>query len=302
MNFEKIKLVVNPKAGQSKMRRKILDIVEEIFKRSGKYYQIEFTQNKGDATRIAQEALECGYELIVAVGGDGTINEVATALIFTPGLLGIIPTGSGNGLARELAIPLNITKASELIGKARGKVKELDAGRVNQQYFFATLGVGFDAYIAKLFNDYGPEGRGLSRYFYLTLKAFFQYQPPPISLRLQEQEIRCTPFLLTIANIKQFGGGAIIAPQANPYDGILDICLINKLSIWQFLYHWPKLFTGTIDKLSSLIMTFRTPSLEIHMPSNTPYHLDGESFSELNTLSVTILPKALRVYVHKSGL
>lgn len=297
MDFHKVKFILNPKAGGKGMRRKVIAALNKAFSCSALPYHIELTQRKGDGTRIAAEALAQGYDLIVAIGGDGTIAEVGPALIHTRGMLGIIPTGSGNALARELEIPGDISEAARIIAEEKGRVRELDVGRLSDKYFLATLGVGYDAYVAKLFNEYGEKDRrGLLLYFYWAFRAFFQYQPQQITLKLQGQEIRDTFFLLTVANIKQYGGGAIIAPKATPYDALLDICLIRELKFWQLLYHWPKLFTGTIDKLTFL-ETYRTPTLEISMPPNTPYHLDGESFSDTSTLSVAVLPRALKVYV-----
>ena len=304
MDFHKIKFILNPRAGRKGIRRKILATVNKILASSTLAYHIELTQCKGDGTRIAREALAEGYDLMVAIGGDGTINEVASALIHTPTLLGIIPTGSGNALAHELGLPMHISGAVRLITEKKGRVKELDVGWLPDlsagpaqagRYFLSTLGIGYDAYVAKLFNEYGKERRGLLPYFYLALKAFLQYRPQLITLKFQGQDIRDTFFLVAVANIKQYGGGAIIAPQASPYDALLDICLIRQVKFWQFLYHWPKLFTGTIDKVAFL-ETCRTPTLEISLPPNTPYQLDGESFSDTSILSVSVLPRALKLY------
>jgi len=295
MEANRVKFIVNPRAGRKGSLERTLSLFKHNLKDCNLSYQIELIPGRGEGRRIAWEAVREGYRMIVAVGGDGTIQEIAPALLSSPAILGIVPTGSGNGLARQLSIPLKVEESLEMIVRGTGVIKELDVGRVNGDlYFFSTLGVGFDAYVSRLFNQ-DPGKRGLGRYFYLTIKALLRYRPPLIRLEFLGRQLAGHFFLVTVANINQYGGGALIAPKASPYDGKLDLCLIENLTLTQFLFHWPQLFRGRIDELP-FVQSYQLDSLKIGLDPPGLIQMDGESLSGLGRLQIDLLAGALKVY------
>lgn len=287
----KVDFIVNPKAGSRFRFRDRVAIIEKAFSGGGWDYRILTTRQRGDAARMAQQAVEEGCELVVAVGGDGTVNEVASGVIHTPATLGVIPVGSGNVLARELGIPLNIRRACQTL--KNGRTRQIDVGRIGERYFLTVAGTGLDAYVVKRYDE-RSRCRGILPYFYLAFVTFFQYQPQEIRLRLPDQEIVTTPLLVAFANIKQVGGWIIIAPQARPDDGLLDVCILKNLSFWQALRCLPSLFTGKLIETSALTV-YKVDHLEVIKPAHWPYQVDGEPVMGDSCLLVSLLPGALRL-------
>lgn len=287
----KIDFIVNPKAGWRFRLRDRVAIIEKAFSGGSWDYRIRVTRQRGEATLIARQAVEDGCELVVAVGGDGTVNEVASGLIHTPATLGVIPVGSGNVLARELGIPLNIRKACQTLKS--GRTRQIDVGQIGERYFLTVAGTGLDAYVVKRYNE-RSRCRGILPYFYWTLLTFFQYQPQEVRLRLPDREIVTTPLLVAFANIKQVGGWVIIAPQARPDDGLLDVCILKNLSFWQALRCLPSLFTGKLMKTSALTV-YKVDRLEVIKPAHWPYQVDGEPVMGDSCLPVILLPQALKL-------
>jgi len=241
-----------------------------------------------EAGQLVQKAISEGAARIIAVGGDGTINEVASALIGTPIPLGIIPVGSGNGLARHLGIPLQATKALQLA--MTGNMQAIDAGSFNGRPFFCTAGIGFDASVAHRFAK--GSGRGFINYIKATFHTLFQYQP--ISVAINEgpwEEV----FSITIANANQFGNNAYISPYSNIQDGILEIIKIKKLNLFKAACIGIRLFLGNLPASKS-VDSQSVSSIKIQYQSNQPIHLDGEHlFTQTAALEIKILPKALQV-------
>jgi diacylglycerol kinase (ATP) len=294
----KVLFVVNPIAGGGKIIERVTAAIRETFRESGITYDIVTTQGKGDGTLFAQKAATEGYNLVVAIGGDGTVNEVATGLVGTPLVLGIIPIGSGNGLARGLRIPLNYWDACRLI--LRGKSTKIDVGRVCDRYFFATSGIGFDAHVGKIYNEQAGHARGFFPYVQFAVTEFFNYEPQEVLLTFNGKTSRHIPFVLTVANVEQYGGGAIIAPDAAPDDGLLNISIIPQTNPFQVLTHLPKLFAGTIDQFPHF-ENHQTDALTITRPSPGPVHVDGESLLAGEVLEYTLLHHALHVQVHEKA-
>ncbi|MGH7454301.1 MAG: diacylglycerol/lipid kinase family protein [bacterium] len=293
MRSQKIKFIINPNAGF----RRDKSYIENLIRRHchSLDFTIEHTSGPGDATRLAQQAADEGYTMVVAVGGDGTVNETASGLVGTETALGIIPRGSGNGLARSLNIPLQAAKALEVIGA--GKTYCIDAGRAAHRYFFVVAGVGFDASVGYKFNS--ANWRGPLPYFYLAAREFANYQPEPLRLRLEDEVMEMTPFLVTIANTQQYGNGAIIAPQARPDDGILDVCVIRPMNFAEFVMNAPKLFNGKADTIP-LITYYRSKFAAIEKAGPVLFHVDGEVQTAENLVEISVLPQALKVIVPAS--
>lgn len=293
MRSQKIKFIINPNAGFRRDKSYIENLIHRRCRSLD--FTIEHTSGPGDATCLAQQAANEGYATVVAVGGDGTVNETASGLVGTETALAIIPRGSGNGLARSLNIPLQAAKALEVIGT--GKTYRIDAGRAAHRYFFAVAGVGFDASVGDKFNS--ASWRGPLPYFYLAAREFANYQPEPLRLRLENEVIEMTPFLVTVANTQQYGNGAVIAPHARPDDGILDICVIRPMNFAEFVMNAPKLFTGKADTIP-LITYYRSKFAAIEKAGSVLFHVDGEVQTAESLVEISVLPQALKVIVPAS--
>jgi len=287
---KKIKFIINPIAG---FRRDKRFIIEHLQKLSSEFeVDIEKTSCRGEAKTIAATAARQGFDTVVAVGGDGTVNETASGLVETETALGIIPLGSGNGLARSLGIPLNPEKAVRVA--CSGNRRRIDAGRAAHRNFFVVAGVGFDATVGKRFDS--THWRGPLSYFYLGIKELITYRPRQVRLSFDEQKIDLTPFLVTVANTCQYGNGAMIAPQALCDDGQLDICIVDESSKMIILRHLPNLFNGTIDRMPH-IRYFRSKEIVIAGDSPLLFHVDGEPETVEGALRISVLPRALQVIV-----
>lgn len=289
--MEQIRFIINPIAGT---RRKISEIREAITRTlsSSQAYDIVLTEKPRDGALLAAEAAARNYSLIVAVGGDGTVNEVATSLVNTPCCLGIIPTGSGNGLARELDLPRDPAQACRTLFE--GGTIEIDVGMIAQRYFFSTSGIGFDARISEVFNSRGTGRRGLLFYILLTAREILRYAPSPVSVRIDGRQYFFRPLILSFSNTRQYGNGAIIAPGAKLNDGLVDLCMIPPLHPLRCLVHLPKLFSGKVDQVPGFFQS-RGSTIEIFRQGSGTVQVDGENFQAEAALTVSTLPRSLRV-------
>src|SRR6478735_6587447 len=222
-DFAKTLFILNPKSGtQSNVN--IPDLIAENFPEGT--YEIQFTEYAGHATKLAREGAKAGFRTVAAVGGDGTVNEVATGLLGTQSALAIIPKGSGNGLARHLQIPLLATPALALLKDPN--FSRIDTCTINDHPFFCTAGLGFDGFISSVFAT--STKRGLRSYVELILKEFGKFQGGKANIKLNGQTLETPCFVLAFANASQYGNNAYIAPMADIRDGLLDVCLIRDLS------------------------------------------------------------------------
>ena len=279
--------IVNPNAG-SKNKAKYTKLIQLI--KSNDAHIIWETTEPLEAVDFAKKALEQGATRIIAVGGDGTINEVASVLVGKSIPLGIIPVGSGNGLARHLNIPLNYKKAFQ---KALvGATIKIDVGHINNKPFFCTAGVGFDAAVAHRFAN--SKGRGLLNYIKATIITLFKYKPIQVSINNAPVE---KIFSLSIANANQFGNNAFISPFSNIQDGQLELVKIGILNKLQAGIIAVRLFKKSIHHSNDVhIIACKTAS--IYYAKNTPIHIDGENLvTDNELLNITISPLALNVIV-----
>ncbi|MBI4063555.1 MAG: diacylglycerol kinase family lipid kinase [Elusimicrobia bacterium] len=283
--------IINPIAGH-KNPRPYEQAIRDVFTAKGASFEIAFAQARGHAFELAQKAKK-NHQTVVAVGGDGTVNETASALIGSDNLFGIIPKGSGDGLSREIGLPINNPRAAcDLLFQAQALA--MDAGRVGERYFFNLAGVGFDAHIARVFNSHAV--RGQLAYYYLTIKEALAFQSRPVSIKINGQHLSGNYFLVAAGIGKQYGSNAKITPRAVIDDGLLDITAVSDIPLWKFFWRLPRLFRGTIDSCPE-VKTFRTTSLVIEADEPLPYHLDGEPFRDAKCLEISILPKALKILV-----
>ena len=290
--MQKIRFIVNPISGINRNPQKIVRWIEEIIKPSGRTVEIVYTREPGDGTRLGKEAVALGFDLVVAVGGDGTINEISSGIMGSRAILGVIPAGSGNGFARNFDIPLTQRKAIQILLSPR--IITIDAGKINNRYFFNVAGIGLDAEISQNFEQFGF--RGPIPYFIIGTKSFLQYKPKLIKIILDNQELEYSPLLLSIANAPQYGNGAVIAPAAKPDDGLLDICILDAIPFWKAASNIHRLFNGTIDQIEGF-HSFQAKELSIQRVAAGAIHTDGNPFREEAFLKVQVVPNALKVAV-----
>lgn len=292
MELKKVKFVHNCRSGLINSPRIIRRTIERALADAPFKYDFVETEYRGHAHEIAKRAVEEGYDAVVAIGGDGTANEVGSALLYTNTALGIIPAGSGNGLARGLAIPVAIRRAARLL--VNGRVRTIDAGTIEERHFFIVTGLGFDALVGKLFDDRSL--RGPLPYFYIGVREFLFFRPETFKLEFDGHTVERSALLVTIANNKQWGLGAIISPKAKPDDGKLDVCIIRNITLIRALIHLPKLFTGKIDKVREY-ERYQTTSLRISRQKPGPFHVDGEPVDAGRSVQIGIKPQALKIIV-----
>ncbi len=292
MESNKVLFVINPNSG----RKKKIDISEIIKKEVNptvNFRIIYWETPKQDIADIIKELIEKeNFDFVFAVGGDGTVNKVASALINSNVVLGIIPLGSGNGLAKYLKIPIDIKKSLNLLSNA--KFIEIDTCYINNKPYFITSGVGFDAHIGKLFAN--SKSRGFLSYFKIIISELFKYKSKQYLLTIDDKEIKIKAFLITFANANQYGNNVIIAPEADIQDGIIDVTVIKQFNIFQAISLAFMLLNHRINK-SSAVETFKGKKIKLINDENLSVHYDGEPDELTELLAIDIIPHSLKVLV-----
>ncbi len=290
MNKRRIRFIVNPISGVGK--QKIIPGLVKQYLDHGQFdYEITYTEAAGHAITLSKEAAEAGIDIVAIVGGDGSVNEAGSSLINSTTALAIIPTGSGNGLARHLKIPLKLQEAISLLN--HHQVKMIDTGMVNEHRFMGVAGIGFDALIAYEFSRFGK--RGFFSYFKIVLREYFNYKEDRYSIKHQGKELLEKAFLITIANSSQYGNRATIAPEAKIDDGHLKLCLLKKFPLWVAPFVANRLFNKTIHK-SRYMTTIDGTEFSISSSYNR-VHTDGEPLTIDETLLFKVNPASLNVIV-----
>lgn len=292
---KKVLFIMNPISGTAG-KKLILEHIEQLLSRERFDWTVAATQYAGHASVLTREAVEQGTDIVVAIGGDGTVNEVARSLIHTPAALGIIPCGSGNGLARHLEIPLEPRKAIEVLNRCI--IREMDYGKINGQPFFCTCGVGFDAFVSFKFAMAGK--RGLLTYLENTLREGLRYKPDTYEIEDEEGIHKLKAFLIACANASQYGNNAYIAPQASMSDGLLDVTVMEPFTVLDAPQIAFQLFNKTITQ-NSHIKTFRTRKLCIRREKPGVIHYDGEPVMTGRDIEVEAVSKGLHVVVHEEA-
>lgn len=253
---------------------------------------IEFTQERGHAKELARKAASLGFTKVFAVGGDGTVNEVAQGLVHSNIAMGIIPKGSGNGLARHLHIPMNIRKSVEIVRSQ--KTIRMDTLKINDKLSVNVSGIGFDGHVAGLFGKNGK--RGLFGYMKLVTKEFFRFKEFPIEITVDDNLMHRNTFILALANSSQFGNNATVSPYASICDSLMDICFIKKVPLYQSIGFANKLFSGKIDT-SDFVEIIQAKKVNILFPKPMPYHIDGEPMDPESNFNVVVEPASLTIIV-----
>lgn len=288
----RIRFIVNPIAGHS-TKEEFPAIVERIIDKAKFDYEIVFTQYAGHASLLANEAVELNFDVVVAVGGDGTINEVARCLIQSKATLGIVPSGSGNGLARHLNIPIHFEGALHNIN--RGHRVKIDTVNISGQVFVSIAGVGFDALVAKHFAK--DTHRGFFTYFKIVAGRFTNYKPKQYTLILDdEQTIETEAFFISLANSNQFGYNTTIAPDASLNDGMIDICIVQKPTIFEMPLILNLLFLKMIHK-SKYVNIYKARKVKLIREKNRVVNLDGEPVKLTKDLIAEVNPLSLNVII-----
>lgn len=287
-------VIINPVAGgraRLAPERRVA-IARAALVRAGVDGEVRLTERAGHGRELAQAAVEAGSELVIAWGGDGTINEVASALIGRSASLGIVRAGSGNGLARELGIPKRPDLA--LAAALGGAERAMDTGEIDGRLFLNIAGIGFDATMAVQFNGLGTERRGALRYTASVVRGVFRYRPVEYEIEADGEPLRVRALLLAIANLPQYGSNAVIAPRAVPFDGLLDLVVVGERGPLGRVGLVPRLFDRSIHKAPDV--TFRpVRHLVISSPAPMAYHVDGEPLLGGTRLEARIFPRSLRV-------
>jgi len=256
--------------------------------------ETSFTQYRGHGSELAKYYIAQGFQYIIAVGGDGTVNEIAQVVIQTQAILGIIPIGSGNGLARHLGIPMSPKKAIEQLNFSEPIL--MDYGLVNDRPFFCTCGTGFDAYVSTEFAR--GKKRGIMSYLEKIITGYFSYKSQNYHLVGEGIDLTAKAFVLTFANASQWGNNAYIAPQASVQDGKLDISIMSKFPIVAIPTLAIQLFAKNIDK-DLFMTTLRTESVTLIREESGPFHYDGEPYEEGTHIQVKVVADGLKVLVKK---
>ncbi len=284
--------IINPISGKNRNPQQLEAWIHEIFAPFDGRYEIRKTSYKGHATEIAQQCAEEKARIVVAVGGDGTINEIARGLVNTQTALGVVPAGSGNGFARNMNIPLNQQEAIRAL--LQPGFRRIDVGKLHEHYFINVAGLGLDAAIAWNFEQFGM--RGPLPYFIVGVREYFKFKPEKTIIEIDGQRLERTPLLLSIANAPQYGNGAVIAPNAVPDDGKMELCILNPIPLWRTVVNLHRLFDATIDRLKEMEI-IPVSSFTIYRERYQTIHTDGDPYEAPRELQFSLLPRALEVVV-----
>lgn len=290
-----VTIIINPISGgaspeQARLRAQLASAVVD---RHGGRADVFVTERRGHARELAKAAAGRGARLVISWGGDGTLNEVASALAFGNVPLGLVPAGSGNGFARELGVAPRPERAiADAIG---AEPRAIDLGEVDDRLFVNVAGFGFDAYVAAEF-DNGGGRRGFAGYVAITARALVSYVPRNYMITTAGGCKTSRAVLVTVANSAQFGNGARIAPRALLDDGLLDLVVVEERARWRTVCHVPRLFDGTVERMPGCsICHIRQATIESDQPM--AFHVDGEPVQGGTRLNVRVHPGALRVAV-----
>ena len=291
--MKNIAFIVNPISG-TKAKNRVTKLIRELLDPQLFSPTVVVTEYAGHATQLAQQFALEGYYAVIAVGGDGTVNEVANGLVGTNTALGIVPNGSGNGFARHLDISTRMNRAIEMLNSS--EVINVDYGMVNDKKFFSTCGVGFDALVAVQFNE--GKSRGLKTYVQNTLQSLFNYKPETYHILGEGIDVTTEAFLITFANAGQWGYDAYIAPKASVQDGLMDIAIVNKFPLSAAPKLALNLFTHDSDE-NFYMNTVRSKAITLIRENAGAIHIDGDPFEMPKELNIKIVEDGLKVLVKK---
>jgi diacylglycerol kinase (ATP) len=294
---DRIAVIINPISGTGGRRDILADRVRmarALALKHGVDANVFVSEHSGHARELAEGALAAGITNVVAWGGDGTLNQVGSVLAFRSAVLAAIPSGSGNGLARELGIPL--TPEDAFAVALAGRERVIDCGELDGHLFFNIAGIGLDARVAHQFAAHGLKRRGFRRYIEITLRELVRYAPDEHTITVDGTIVRSRMLMIAIANSRQYGNGALIAPQALLDDGKLDVVVIDNRPVWRAILQIPRVFTGQIAQVSGVAL-LRGEQIEVTSGRPVIFHVDGEPLVGSAHLKARVHRGALRVRV-----
>lgn len=288
---KKIRFIINPVSGNGR-NIQIRDIIHKYIDKDQFDYEISFTEYAGHATQLSKEAAEKEYFAVIAVGGDGSVNEAGRGILYSNTALGIVPRGSGNGLALHLKIPIVASEAVRRINKAN--VTSIDSLSLNDELCMGIAGLGFDAHVAHQFAKAGK--RGLSTYLKVILREYNLFPASAVEFEIEGKTFSKEAFLLTFANSSQYGNMAQIAPMADIQDGEMEICILKKVPVLKTPFFAFRLFTRSSQR-SSFLEIIKAKEVTIKQWIGDHLHIDGEPVFMHLPLKVKVNPLSIKVIV-----
>jgi YegS/Rv2252/BmrU family lipid kinase len=290
---EKVLIIVNPISGvKGRNMEEFMTTLDDFLDKTKYETEYRISTYPGHAVEICRAGQEEGVRIFVAAGGDGTVNEVGSVITGTDAIMGIIPAGSGNGLAHHLSIPGKVKEAIDLINEK--KVLSIDTCRANEIFFVSIAGMGFDARVARQYAKSGH--RGFKTYALIAFKEYFNYKTRKYLLKMDGREHKVSAFFISFANSNQFGYNARIAPNASLTDGQLDICVVKKPPVQAFPGIAHMMFTRKIDR-SKYMDIFRASHIVIERNKGKTVNIDGEAIRLPKKIEIRVVPKSLNVIV-----
>lgn len=293
MERKRLLLIVNPISGTAS-KTELIPKIEQKLRDIGYEVDTRFTEGQGDATRMAGEAVAQGYDTVAVCGGDGTVNEAARALCGTGMPMAILPSGSGNGLARHIGLAPHELAAVDIIKEEN--LTDCDYGLVNEEKFFCAFGLGFDAAVAEKFAE--ASTRGISTYVKKAFEEFTSYQPKSYRITIDgTTTLERKAFVIACCNASQYGNNAFIAPYASITDGLLDVIILNDASHIQLLIMGLDMLTGMLPH-NRQIEIIRARRVDIESLETSAAHIDGEPIGEKDEYHIEVVPGKLKLYTH----
>lgn len=246
------------------------------------------------AHELAKQAVGT-YQLVVAVGGDGTVNEIASAITGSDTIMGILPYGSGNGLSRFLGIPMDTVEAIRNLNNWH--VEAIDAATANGEWFFNMAGMGFDAHISEVFSH--EEKRGFGTYIKSAFREISNYKADTYNISIDGEIYKREAFMLSFANSSQYGNNAHVSPNASVQDGLIDVCIIKPFPLWRFIEMGIRMFTKTSES-SKYVEIFRGKNVKVNRKTSGPMHLDGEPRISGTDIEINVAPASLKIIAGKN--
>jgi len=280
--------IINPVAG-GKKKDDVPALIEKNLDKAVFEYTIVFSDGVRHAHTIAKEAIG-KFELVVAVGGDGTVNEIASAITGSNAVMGVLPYGSGNGLSRFLGIPMDTEAAIKNLNNWH--VESIDSATANGEWFFNMAGMGFDAHIAEVFSH--EEKRGFSTYVKSAFQEIANYKADTYYIDIDGVKSQHEAFMLSFANSSQYGNNAHVSPHASVQDGLIDVCVIRPFPLWRFIEMGIRMFTKTSEG-SKYVSIMRGKNIKVRRDKPGPMHLDGEPRIAGTDIEIIVVPSSLKI-------
>jgi len=291
--MNRYKFILNPIAGSGRAKA-LMPVIENYFKDANLHFDIYQTKEPRDAIDASKQAVKEGYNIVVAAGGDGTVNEVLNGLAGSDAVLAAIHGGKGNDFAMSVNMPRDVIEACQALQRA--VVKKIDLGKVMNRYFINSVGVGFDATVAQRVNKGIKPLNGIWAYIYAVFETLFSYRPIDMEIDLGDgNRFTKKPVLVAVGIGSTYGGGMKILPQAIQDDGLLDICVLDQMNNLSLAYHFPKVFSGKHIHLKQAAM-YRSKEITLYLSESHPLHMEGEILTG-EYMHFTLEPKAMNVLI-----